>query len=111
MGLFFNYDNSVCNEGSTPVVFSFDPSITSLKELLIYELSQLSYYEFKMRELGEDTEKLTDAIINYITLTVVNLDFRKDQFLNVIKSIYDEVEKIKKNTKKFAKNIQKSANF
>lgn len=107
MGLFFNYDNSVCNEGSTPVVFSFDPSITSLKELLIYELSQLSYYEFKMRELGEDTEKLTDAIINYITLTVVNLDFRKDQFLNVIKSIYDEVEKNKEKYKEVCKKHSK----
>ena len=88
MGLFFNYDNSVCNEGTTPVVFSFDPSITSLKELLIYELSQMAYYEVKLRELGEKTETLTDKIINYITLAVVNLDFRKDQFLNMIKSLY-----------------------
>lgn len=95
MGLFFNYDNSICNESATPVVFSFDPSISSLKELLIYELSQLSYYECKIRDLGENTEKLADEIINYITLIVVNLDFRREQLLNVIKSIYDEVEKNK----------------
>ena len=95
MGLFFNYDNSVCNEGTTPVVFSFDPSITSLKELLIYELSQMAYYEVKLRELGEKTETLTDKIINYITLAVVNLDFRKDQFLNMIKNLYNEVESVK----------------
>lgn len=95
MGLFFNYDNSVCNEGSTPVVFSFDPSITSLKELLIYELSQMAYYEVKLRELGEKTDILTDKIINYITLAVVNLDFRKDQFLNIIKNLYNEVENVK----------------
>ena len=66
MGLFFNYDNSVCSEGTTPVVFSFDPSISSLKELLMYELSQLSYHEFKLRELGEDTEDLTNDIIENI---------------------------------------------
>lgn len=95
MGLFFNYDNSVCNEGATPVVFSFDPSITSLKELLIYELSQMAYYEVKLRELGEKTETLTDKIINYITLAVVNLDFRKNQFLNMIKNLYNEVESVK----------------
>lgn len=94
MGLFFNYDNPVCNEGSTPVVFSYDPSISSLKELLIYELSQMSYYEVKLRDLGADTGKLTDTIINYITLAVVNLDYRKDQFLSVIKSLYEEVLKL-----------------
>ena len=94
MGLFFNYDNPVCNEGATPVVFSYDPSIISLKELLIYELSQMAYYEEKLRKIGYDTGKITDLIINYITLTVVNLDFQKDVFLNIIKNLYDEVQKL-----------------
>ncbi|MCR5260277.1 MAG: hypothetical protein K6C94_00380 [Candidatus Gastranaerophilales bacterium] len=99
MSLYFNYDNSVCNEGSTPVIFSYDPSITSLKELLIYELSQLSYYEEKLREIGEDTEKLTDSVINYISLSVVNLDFRKDRFLGIIKNLYNDVQKALQNYK------------
>lgn len=99
MGLFFNYDNSVCSEGTTPVVFSFDPSISSLKELLIYELSQLSYHEFKLRELGEDTEDLTNDIIENITLALVNLDFRKDEFLNMLKVLYEGVERAKEEYK------------
>jgi len=94
MGLFFNYDNSVCSEGSTPVLFSYDPSITSLKELLIYEISQMSYYSVKLKELGIDTEKTNDRIINYISLMVVNLDFRKEQFLSVIKNIYNNVREL-----------------
>ena len=94
MGLYFNYDNPVCNEGSTPVVFSYDPSISSLKELLIYELGQMSYYEEKLREIGKDTEKITDSVINYITLAVVNLDFRKDRFLTMIKNLYLEIQKL-----------------
>ncbi len=94
MGLFFNYDNPVCNEGATPVVFSYDPSIISLKELLIYELSQMAYYEEKLREIGYNTKKITDLIINYVNLTVVNLDFQKDVFLNIIKNLYDEVQKL-----------------
>ena len=94
MGLFFNYDNSVCSEGSTPVLFSYDPSITSLKALLIYELSGMSYYSVKLKELGINTEKTNDKIINYISLMVVNLDFRKEQFLSVIKNIYDNVKEL-----------------
>ena len=94
MGLFFNYDNSVCNGGSSPVLFSYDPSVTSLKELLIYEISQMSYYSVKLVELGADTEKINDRIINYISLMVVNLDFRKEQFLSVIKNIYDNVKEL-----------------
>lgn len=107
MGLFFNYDNSVCTEGATPAVFSFDPSISSLKELLIYELSLMSYYEVKLREIGENTEKIADEIINYITLTVVNLDFRKEQFLNIIKNIYDKAEKYKEHYKEICKKQNK----
>lgn len=94
MGLFFNYDNPVCNEGATPVVFSYDPSIISLKELLIYELSQMAYYEEKLRNIGYNTGKITDLIINYVNLTVVNLDFQKDVFLSIIKNLYDEVQKL-----------------
>ena len=94
MGLFFNYDNPVCNEGATPVVFSYDPSIISLKELLIYELSQMAYYEEKLRKIGYNTGKITDLIINYVTLTVVNLDFQKDVFLNIIKNQSSENKQI-----------------
>lgn len=92
MDLFYNYENPVCNEA--PVVFSSDPSITFLKELLIYELSQMSYYEEKLRELGEDTEKYTDIIINYITLAVVNLDYRKDRLLNLLKNLYQDIQNL-----------------
>ena len=107
MGLFFNYDNPVCNEGSTPVAFSYDPSISSLKELLLYEISQMSYYEVKMRELGENTERIADSVINYITLIVVNLDFKKDRFLTIIKNLYDEVQKLNQTYKEICrkKNI------
>ena len=92
MSLFFNYDNSVCSKGFSPVFFPYDPSITSLKELLMYELTQLSYYSVKLKELDCDTTKINDKIINYISLIVVNLDFRKEQLLSVIKNIYDEVK-------------------
>ena len=92
MSLFFNYDNSVCGKGFSPVFFPYDPSVSSLKELLMYELSQMSYYSIKLKELGFDTAKINDKIINYISLIVVNLDFRKEQLLSVIKNIYDEVK-------------------
>lgn len=93
MSLFFNYDNSVCSKGFSPVFFPYDPSISSLKELLMYELSQMSYYSVKLKELGFDTTKINNKIVNYISLIVVNLDFRKEQLLSVIKNIYDEVKK------------------
>ena len=67
MSLFFNYDNSVCSKGFSPVFFPYDPSITSLKELLMYELTQLSYYSVKLKELDCDTTKINDKIINYIS--------------------------------------------
>lgn len=91
MGLFFNYDNSVCNDGDATSVFSYDPTIYSLKELLVYELSQASYYGVKLRDSGEDITPVFDKILEFAGMILVNMDFRKEKLMSVIKSVYDFV--------------------
>lgn len=91
MGLFFNYDNSVCNDGDATSVFSYDPTIYSLKELLVYELSQASYYGVKLRNSGEDVTPVFDKILEFAGMILVNMDFRKEKLMSVIKSVYDFV--------------------
>ncbi|MGN0192631.1 MAG: hypothetical protein ACI4CY_03795 [Candidatus Gastranaerophilaceae bacterium] len=91
MGLFFNYDNSVCNDGDATSVFSYDPTIYSLKELLVYELSQASYYGVKLRDSGEDIAPVFDKILEFAGMILVNMDFRKEKLMSVIKSVYDFV--------------------
>lgn len=91
MGLFFNYDNSVCNDGDATSVFSYDPTIYSLKELLVYELSQASYYGVKLRNSGADVTPVFDKILEFAGMILVNMDFRKEKLMSVIKSVYDFV--------------------
>ena len=93
MSVFFNYDNPICNEGNSPSVFSFDPSILSLKELLLCELKHLAYYIVKLSDLEIDTRQIRDKIIQYISLVFVNLDFKRDEFKEIIEEIkHDRME-------------------
>ena len=96
MSIFFNYDNPICNECNSPSVFSFDPSILSLKELLLYELKHISYYILKLSEFSVDTTKERDKVINFISLVFVNLDFKRSEFNNII----EDIKGIRKNLEK-----------
>ncbi len=90
MSIFFNYDNPICNEGNSPSVFSFDPSILSLKELLLCELKHIAYYIVKLSDLSIDTSEIRNKVIQYISLVFVNMDFKRDEFKEIIEEIKED---------------------
>lgn len=90
MSLFFNYDNAVCENGNSP--FSYDPMVYSLKELLLYELSQVSYYSVKLEKNGENVKDIDDKTVKYIYLIFTNKDYSQNTLLSAIKEIYDFIE-------------------
>ena len=87
MSVFFNYSNPVCILGHAPVSVSHDPSIASLKELLIYELKQIAYYILKLEELSIDTKETKDKVIYFISLVIANLDFKRNEFNQIIEGL------------------------
>lgn len=102
MNKFFNYTNPICIEGHTPIVFSYDPSILSLKELLIYELQQIAYYITKLEDLEIDTSDDRNRLVKFISLVVVNLDFRREMFDVIIQDL--KAEKLKLETEYIRKS-------
>lgn len=94
MSVFFNYNNPNSSSGQLICPFSTDPSLESLKELLIYEFKQIAYYILKLEELSIDSKEIRDKIINYISLIFVNLNFKKAEFNNIIKELKQDQKEI-----------------
>lgn len=94
MSKFFSYNNPICIEGHTPRVFSYDPSIISLKELLLFEIKQIAYYIMKLEDLGTDISDVRNKVIKFISYVIVNLDFKRDKFNKIIEDLKKEKKKL-----------------
>ena len=91
MNRFFNYTTSSCTDPHSTSVFAFDPSITSLKEVLMYELQHIAYYITKISELEVDTDEIRNRLIKFIAKVVVNLDFKRETLNAIIEDLKEDM--------------------
>ena len=96
MNKFFNYYNSLCVGANTPTVFAFDPYVTAIKELFVSELQQIVFYIEKLKDLDIDMSIYTDKVIEFISVLIVNLDFRKESFFVIIEDLYNNKKMLEK---------------
>jgi hydroxylamine reductase (hybrid-cluster protein) len=96
MNKFFYYYNPVCSGVNTPTVFDNDPYVTAIKEMFVSELQQLSYYIQKLQELDINMDLYTDKVIEFISVLIVNLDFKKESFFIIIEDLYNNKIMLKK---------------
>lgn len=94
MTVFFNYNNPNSTLAESGCPFSTDPSLESLKELLMYEFTQIAYYIVKLDELSIDTKEIRDKIISHISIMFVNLKFKKVEFSKIIQELKEDLKKI-----------------
>lgn len=95
MNKFFYY-NSLCTGSNTQSIFSIDPYVTAIKELLLSELKQVVYYIEKLRSLDFDMSSYTDKVIEFITVLIVNLDFTKENTFVIIEDLYNNKKMLEK---------------
>ena len=96
MNKFFNYYDSLCVGANTPTVFAFDPYVTAIKELFVSELQQIVFYIEKLKKLEIDMSVYTDKVIEFISILIVNLDFRKESFFVIIEDLYNNKKMLEK---------------
>ena len=101
MNKFFNYYDSLCVGANTPTVFAFDPYVTAIKELFVSELQQIVFYIEKLKKLEIDMSVYTDKVIEFISILIVNLDFRKERFFVIMEDLYNN----KKNVYRWEKPV------
>ncbi len=93
---FLNYYNSLCSGINTPAIFSYDPYITAIRQLLVHELQQIVYYIEKLKDYDVDMKKYTDKVIEFISMLIVNLDFKKESFFIIIEDLYNNKKTLEK---------------
>ena len=104
---FFNYYNSLCVGANSPTVFSFDPYLSAIKEMLVSELREIVFYVEKLRDLNEDMSEYRDKVIEFISVLVVNLDFRRESLFVIVEDLY----KNKTNLQNLYKSICEQKNI
>lgn len=94
MNKFFNYYNSLCVGANSPNVFSFDPYFLAIKEMLVSELRQIVFYIEKLKELDVNMSVYRDKVIEFISVLVVNLDFKRESFFVIVEDLYENKTKL-----------------
>lgn len=94
MNRFFNYYSSLCSGANTYNVFSYDPYIIAIKEMLVSELQNIVYYIEKLKDLDIDMTEYTDKVIDFISVIIINLDFKKESFFVIMEDLYNNRKKL-----------------
>ncbi|MBQ9244959.1 hypothetical protein IJ182_01685 [bacterium] len=96
MNKFYYFYNPVCTGANTPTAFESDPYVTLVKELFIIELRQLVFYIEKLKSVDIDMTLYTDKVIEFISVLIVNLDFKKESFFVIFEDLYNNKIMLKK---------------
>ena len=96
MNKFFNNYNPSCIGANSPNLFSFDPYMFAIKDLLLSELSQIVFYIQKLKELGSDMSIYRDKVIEFISVLIVNLDFKRESFFLIVEDLYENKSNLHK---------------
>ncbi|MBQ4124103.1 hypothetical protein IJD44_10370 [bacterium] len=106
MTRFFYYYNSICSGSDSYNVFSYDPYIISMKGLLLSELQKIVFYIEKLKDLKIDMSDYTDKVIDFISIIIINLDFKKESLFIIIQDLQDNKKKLKETYINTCKELQ-----
>ena len=95
----YNFDSCVAKG-----VCSTDPTISSLQEVIIMYIKQLAFYTLKLKKRGVTNKVIKDNILNTLSGFVSNTDYSKEQFKNIILTIYENLRQSKILYERICKN-------
>lgn len=96
--MYYNYYQATQHEYDECVakgICSIDPIMTSLQEVILLYLKELSYYLLNLRKLGVNNEKIKEHIIDELSIIVTNAEYNQDQFHQVMAVLSDEIHQAK----------------
>lgn len=65
-------------------IYSVNPTLSSLQEVILIFLKELSYYLLKLKDLGAHNEIIKNNVIVAISGIITNVDYNKKQFHRII---------------------------
>jgi len=84
------YDEFVSKEN-----YSINPTLTSLQEVILVYLQELSYYLLKLKDMGATNEIIKEHVISSISGIITNVDYNHEQFRQLIFFLSEDLSQTK----------------
>lgn len=73
-----------CENCMSKGTYSVNPTLTSLQEIILLHLKELSFYLLKLKDFGVTNNTITDSIIETFLCIVTNAEYNQEQFKEII---------------------------
>lgn len=97
--MFYNYyrdESSEYNECNARGACSITPKISSLQEVLILFLRQVSFYTLMLDKFGEDISRISANIVESLSTLISTTDYTDEQLLGLVSKQYALLIKTKR---------------
>lgn len=91
------YQNTACeyNEFISKGICATNPALSSLQEVILIYLQELSYYILELKGFGANNEIIRENIIEAISGIITNVDYNHEQFKHVIMTLSQDLSQAK----------------
>lgn len=96
--MYYNYYQTAhheYDECTAKGICSINPALTSLQEVVLLHLKELSYYLLKLHELGVHNQRVKDHIIFAISSITCNTDYHQHEFDTIISTLHEDISQAK----------------
>lgn len=76
-------------------IYTINPTLSSLQEIILLYLKELSFYLLKLKEFGISNEKIKENLIEILSGIITNTDYNQEQFQDVITTAADYLTQAK----------------
>lgn len=80
------------NECVSKGICSVNPALSSLHEVVLLHLKELSFYILKLTEFGIKNENIRNDILDALFSIVINAEYEQEQFRDIIKKLDADIE-------------------
>lgn len=94
---------SESDECLTKGICSINPTLSSVQEIILLYLKELSFYLLKLKSFGITNDSIKNEFIYAIANIVSDAEYNQDQFHNLISKLYNDIEQSKTLYEKFCK--------
>lgn len=88
---------------------SINPVLSSLQEVILLHLKELSFYLLKLKEYGVTNNQVKEIFIDVLTGIIVNAEYNQEQFQDIIYKLDYNIEQAKILYKNFCESAGEKA--
>lgn len=76
-------------------ICSLNPNLSSVHEVILLYLKELSFYLLRLKNFGITNEKIKETVIYALFNIITNVEYNQEKFRNIISNLYDYITQSK----------------